>query len=107
MKRFLFIAAMQGYEDPGEDSFDASAFFKSIGQGGQDNSAPNENVQGGADINNDLHISESENEEDDNDFVPVDDDQSQSNFDMGEFFKPNEWNENGICLSSWQSILIP
>ena len=79
---------MQGYDDQGEDSFDASAFFKSIGQGGQ------ENVQGGADINNDLHISESEKEEDDNDFVPVDDDQSQSNFDMGEFFKPNEWTEN-------------
>ena len=81
---------MQGYDDQGEDSFDASAFFKSIGQGAQDDSASRENAQAGPDINNDLHISESENEDDDNDFVAVDDDQSQSNFDMGEFFKPNE-----------------
>ena len=79
---------MQGYDDQGEDSFDASAFFKSIGQGVQDDSASRENAQAGTDINNDLHISESENEDDD--FVAVDDDQSQSNFDMGEFFKPNE-----------------
>ena len=82
---------MQGYDDQGEDSFDASAFFKSIGQGAEDDSALRENAQAaGTDINNDLHISESENEDDDNDFVAVDDDQSQSNFDMGEFFKPNE-----------------
>ncbi len=83
-----FTAAIQ-YDEQEDDSFDANAFFKSIGQGvqGESSSAAEGSVAPiGADINNDLHLSESDN---DDDFVPVDDDQSQSNFDMNEFFKPN------------------
>ncbi len=110
---------MEGYDDQDEgESFDANAFFKSIGQGqgvpqesmdlgdqsgdqmdggdqvAQDNMGMDGYGGAGTDINNDLQLSESDNDDDDDDddggdFVPVDDDQSQSNFDMGEFFKPN------------------
>ncbi len=103
---------MEGYDDQDEgESFDANAFFKSIGQGqgvpqegmdlgdqdqmeggdqvAQDNMGMDGYAGAGTDINNDLQLSESDNDDDDDagDFVPVDDDQSQSNFDMGEFFK--------------------
>ncbi len=88
-----FPAAIQQYDEQGEDSFDANAFFKSIGQGatqggeGDGETSTGEAAQHpDADVNNDLQLSESDN--DDNDFVPVDEN-SESNFDMGDFLKQN------------------
>ena len=79
------------YDDNGEDSFDPAEFFSSFGKGQQEERSNQGQVAMATDINTDLQVSDSSEEEEEEgaDFEAVEDSQDNQDFNLDEFLQQN------------------